>query len=114
MMVELGGTMDAPPDARSLLQHLVGQTILTLTGRPNTILRVGDKSVTVATSRSPLGQPVLIVEIQEAIDRLFRHGEIEVSVPSVGYRSAFVGAVLATLPGVATETNPRRARLERP
>ena len=33
------------------------------------------------------------------------------SVESVGYRSAFIGAVLGTVPGVEVLTNPRRVRL---
>lgn len=45
------------------------------------------------------------------MDRLRRDGQIEISVESVGHRSAFVSAVLATLPGARTETNPRRVIL---
>ena len=45
------------------------------------------------------------------MDRLAADGELVVSVDSVGYRSAFIGAVLGTLPGVATESQPRRVWL---
>jgi hypothetical protein len=64
--------------------------------------------VIVGTERSPEGQAVPIEWIQTAMDRLYRDGEVDINVESVGHRSAFVGAVLATLPGVRTETNPRR------
>jgi hypothetical protein len=65
----------------------------------------------VGTGKSPEGKPVEIDWIQSAADRLFEHGEVEISVASVGYRSAFVGAVLATLPGTIVELRPRRIRL---
>jgi hypothetical protein len=52
-----------------------------------------------ATTRSPAGQPVPIAWIQAAMDRLEAERQIEISVESVGHRSAFVGAVLRELPG---------------
>lgn len=99
------------PDMIEWLTRLVGQTIPTMTGRPNRILRVNDGIVWVGTGRSPHGEPVKINVIQDAADRLFARGELEVSVPSVGYRSAFVGAVLSTLPGTIVQTRPRRIRV---
>jgi hypothetical protein len=36
---------------------------------------------------------------EDALDRFESDGEIEISVESVGHRSAFVGAVLLQLPG---------------
>jgi uncharacterized protein DUF6884 len=53
---------------------------------------------------------------QEALDRLERDGEIEISVRSVRYRSAFIGAVLRELPGaeVVRTASPPRIRLTRP
>jgi len=48
---------------------------------------------------------------QEALDRLAADGEIEISVESVGYRSAFVGAVLASLKD--TESSPATMRVKR-
>jgi hypothetical protein len=101
------------PDARRHLSSLVGQLIYTLTGRPNRVLRLDGDYVIVATGRSPQGQPVPIGWVQDAMDRLYEHGELEVSVPSVGYRSAFIGAVLATLPGAVGEVRPRRVVLRR-
>lgn len=98
-------------DARAYLASLVGQVIPTMTGRPNRILRLSHDEVVVATARSPEGQPVRIEWIQTAMDRLEELGEIEINVRSVGYRSAFVGAVLLTLPGVEGALDPRRVRL---
>lgn len=98
-------------DARHLLTRLLGQELRTLTGKPNRILRLEAEHVLVATGRSPEGRKVLIAEVQKAIDALSRFGELEISVKSVGYRSAFIGAVLATLPNTVTSLRPRRIRL---
>jgi hypothetical protein len=100
-------------DAQQVLQPLVGTTIPTLTGRPNRVLAIRGQDVIVATAKSPEGKPVPIAWIQDALDRLVRDGEIEISVPSVGYRSAFMGAVLATIAGSSTSTHPRRVHLSR-
>jgi hypothetical protein len=102
---------EAAPDIRSVLAGLIGHTIPTLTGKPNKILRVVGDEVWVGTRKSPRGQPVPILEVQEAADRLYRYGEVEISVPSVGYRSAFVGAVLSSLPDTVTRTRPRSVLL---
>lgn len=67
----------------------------------------------VATGKSPNGKPVEIEWVQNARNRLVDEGELEISVESVGYRSAFIGAVLATLPGTITSTHPRMVRLGR-
>jgi hypothetical protein len=107
--------MPAKTAARSLLESLVGQPISTVTGRPNTVLRVEGDSVVVATSRSPAGQPVPIEWVQSGLEQLLETGEIEVSVPSLGHRSSFVGAVLLTMPGaVLIRTTPPRIRLNQP
>lgn len=98
-------------DAKEHLRSLVGREIHTLSGRPNRILSGTDEHVIVATSKSPEGRPVPISEIQGAIDVLERDGELQIDVATVGYRSAFIGAVLLTLPGAVGETNPRRVRL---
>jgi hypothetical protein len=100
---------------RTLLESLVGQPISTVTGRPNTVLRVEDDNVVVATSRSPTGQPVPIEWVRSGLEQLLKTGEIEVSVPSLGHRSSFVGAVLLTLPGaVLIRATPPRIRLDQP
>jgi hypothetical protein len=95
------------PGAPGHLLTLVGREIRTVTGRPNTVLSVAATDVVVATSRSPKGNPVPIADVQAAIETLVAKGEITIDVETVGYRSAFVGAVLATLPGaVVLPTRP--------
>ena len=85
----------------------MGITIRTVTGRPNTIVELRGGDVLVATTRSPAGEPVPIASVDEALTQLLRDGRVEISVDSLGHRSAFVGAVLLTLPGaVATSTRP--------
>ena len=45
--------------------------------------------------------------IQQAMDILERDGEVTIDVETVGYRSAFVGAVLGALPGATVvRTSP--------
>ena len=99
------------PRAEDLIHGLVGVRLQTLTGVPNRILRVDRGSAIVATNRSPKGKPVSISEVQAALDALSETGDLLVDVPTVGHRSAFIGAVLRTLPGVEATTRPRRIRL---
>ena len=98
-------------DARKILAALSGKTIETYTRRPNIVLAVESETVLVGTERSPKGTPVPIEWVQRALDRLAEEDEVEISVPSLGYRSAFVGAVLLSLPGVVRGTNPPSARV---
>lgn len=84
-----------------------------MTGKPNTILRVDAATVLVGTLKVPNGAKVKIEEVQTAADQLFQTGSIVISVPTVGYRSAFVGAVLRSLPGTRIEIHPRRVTLSR-
>lgn len=101
-------------DARAYLGGLVGQGLRTVTGRPNRILEIRGDGVIVGTMKSPHGQPVPIKWVQDAMDRLEADGEITIDVTTVGYRSAFIGAVLSTLPGAAIErTSPPRIALRR-
>jgi hypothetical protein len=76
------------------------------------VLEVGAENVLVWTTRSPGGQRVPIEWAQNAIDRLESEREIEISVASVGYRSAFIGAVLQQLPGAeVVRSTPPNIRL---
>ena len=110
-----GCTVVGVTDARTFLRSLVDRPLTTVTGRPNRVLRVEGDHVIVWTTRSPSGQPVPIAWVQDALDRLERDGEIEISVESVRYRSAFVGAALLALPGVERVAGavPPRLRLTR-
>jgi hypothetical protein len=102
-------------DARALVESLVGQQVLTVTGRSNTVLRVADGNVVVGTDRSPDGELVPIDSLRSALERLLEVREVEVSPRSLGYRSSFVGAVLLTLPGaVVVPSSPPLIRLADP
>ncbi len=94
-----------------LLRSLKGETIRTVTGKENRIIDVEDGSVLVGTDRPPGGQAVPLVDIQYGLDVLTARGKIQVSVEELGHRSAFVGAVLATLPHVTTTTSPATVTL---
>jgi hypothetical protein len=82
-----------------------------MTGRPNTVLAVEAEDVIVGTERSPEGQPVPLEEVEAAYERLMREGEIEIRPSTVGYRSAFVGAALASLPNTESGSGPRQIRI---
>jgi len=105
-------TMNTEEDAPGLLERLVGQRIETLTGRPNEILRIEGQDVIVATGRSPAGTAVPILWVQDALDRLRATGELRIDVPTVGHRSAFIGAVLRELPGTRALSGPQRIVLD--
>ncbi len=94
---------------------LEGRSLKTFTGRENRVLRVDADSVVVWTTKSPGGQPVPLAWVQEALDRIERYGEIEISVASVGHRSEFIGAALLELPGAqpVEGSSPPRIRLDR-
>lgn len=102
-------------DARQFLLTLKDKPMRTVRGHENRVLDVGPDTVLVWTTRSPGGQPVPISWVQDALDRLERDREIEISVESLRYRSAFVGAVLQELPGASViRTSPPKIRLVPP
>jgi hypothetical protein len=101
-------------DARTHLASLTGQTIWTATRRqPNRIVRLTASEVVVATDKSPGGQPVPLEWVQSAFDRLTAGEEVRISVSSLGYRSAFVGAAMLSLPDATLLTGPTRVLLQR-
>ena len=91
---------------------LVGRDIRTLTGRSNRVLAVHGHTALVATVRSPAGRAVDLRKVQAAADQLYERGAVGIDVKVVGYRSAFVGAVLSLLPNTEAELRPRRIRLQ--
>jgi hypothetical protein len=94
-----------------VLAELVGREVTTISGRPNKVLSVEGEMVMVATTRSLEGARVPIVDVQMAIDRLFAVGSLEIRPRTVGYRSAFIGAVLKSLPTVQASLKPARVEL---
>ncbi|GAA1366060.1 hypothetical protein [Catellatospora chokoriensis] len=97
---------EAREDAAELLRGLLGVQLWTPAGQPNTILEMGPGDVLVATGRTPSGTRVPIKWVAEALERLADEGALTISVDEVGYRSAFIGAVLRTLPGARLVGNP--------
>ena len=97
--------------ARELLAGLVGRPRQTIGGAQNQVLEVRDEDVVVATARSPQGRPVPVAWIEVAPNRIQATGELEIGPPTVGYRSAFVGAVLRTLPNARIGYEPQRILL---
>lgn len=93
------------PEARELLESLIGTRIQTATGRSNTVLGFRGPNVLVGTDRSPEGQLVEINDVQRGLDLLAEHGTTTVSVDELGHRSSFIGAVLAKLPNTDLGTN---------
>ncbi len=87
------------PSARLLVDSLIGTDLQTPSGRRNTILRVEGDAIVVATSKSPKGKLVPLQTVQAALDSLQATGSVVIHPTEVGYRSAFIGAVLRTLPG---------------
>lgn len=103
----------ASPDARAHLESLIGRTVFTVARRrPNIILGVDDGEVHVRTERSKgRGEKVAIADVQATFDRVWDGEEVPIHPRSVGYRSAFIGAVLASMPDVETLEDPWRVRL---
>lgn len=97
---------EAMETATDLLRRLIGVPISTIDGSPNLVLGVTPPDVIVATTRSPQGTPVPIADVQQALDRLRTEGAVTIAPGEVGYRSAFVGAVLLTLPGARASGTP--------
>lgn len=92
--------------AANLLRSLIGHELHTITGRPNTILEVSEKHAQVATEKSPKGEQVQVSEVERALEQLRTTGEVVCDPDHVGYRSAFIGAVLRTLPGADISLAP--------
>lgn len=102
------------PDVSALLRSLIGDPIETVTGSVNTIIEVEQKQVMVTTNRSPQGQWVDVRDVEAGLEKLYAQGSVLVSVAELGHRSAFVGAVLATIPGTVVSLRPALITLQNP
>ena len=99
-------------DARKYLFALKGRTLYTLgQGKPNRIIKIDREVVTVGTEKSPKGTAVQIEKVQDALDRLVKDGKVAVNGKTLGPRSGFIGAVLATLPGAKVDAKPVAVKL---
>jgi hypothetical protein len=97
---------EASSGATALLRRLIGVPLHTVTGKANTILDVRPPDVFVATRRSPDGQPIPIAWVDDALSTLTTTGRLEIHPRSTNHRSAFIGAVLLTLPGARHYGSP--------
>ncbi|MET8197122.1 hypothetical protein ABZU22_25225 [Micromonospora sp. NPDC005222] len=97
---------EARVEAVELLRSLLGVPLLTVKGRTNKILAVQPPDVVVATDSSPAGQLVPIAWVEEALQLLREHGSVTIHPDQVGYRSAFIGAVLLQLPYAQASGSP--------
>jgi len=84
-----------------------------ITGKPNTIVAVRGDDVFVRTDRTqdPAGERVPVRWVQDAADTLFANGRIGINTDEATHRSAFIGAVLSTLPGAIGLRRPTRVEL---
>ncbi|RAO23336.1 hypothetical protein MED15_01176 [Micromonospora noduli] len=97
---------EARMEAAELLRALIGVPLLTVKGRTNKILAVQPPDVVVATESSPAGALVQIAWVEEALQLLREHGSVTIHPDQVGYRSAFIGAVLLQLPYAQATGSP--------
>ncbi|WP_435586240.1 hypothetical protein, partial [Micromonospora aurantiaca (nom. illeg.)] len=97
---------EARLEATELLRALMGVPLLTAKGRTNKIVAVQPPDVVVATQSSPAGAPVPIAWVEKALQLLREHGSVTIHPDQVGYRSAFVGAVLLQLPYAQANGSP--------
>ncbi|MBM7813718.1 hypothetical protein [Saccharothrix algeriensis] len=106
LLRRVGLPVPVAPSAVEVLQGLVGREIKTVTGYANRVLTVGPVNAIVRTARSAEGRPVPVAEVQAGLDRLFARGRVAATTSELGYRSAFVAAVLGTLPRAVVSRNP--------
>jgi hypothetical protein len=98
-------------EALDLMRALVGVELRTATGGRKVILGVEGHTADVRTDRSPEGEPVPAADLQRGIDRLRQDGMVRVHTDVLGHHRAFIGAVLATLPGASLTRDPARITL---
>ena len=87
-------------EAERLLSELVEKSVTTATGAVNRILELRPSHVLVSSARSPEGQLVPIADVQHGLDLMRLHGAVTIDVDTLGHRSSFVEAVLASRPDV--------------
>ena len=63
------------------------------------------------TANPAVGEPVPIQWVQDAGDRLYANGKIGINTTDATHRSAFIGAVLSSLPSAVGLRRPARVEL---
>ncbi len=111
LLRRVGLPVPTAPSAADVLQVLVGKEIKTVTGFANQVVALDPVNVLVRTAQSTEAKPVPVREVQDGLDRLFAKGRVRADVDSLGYRSAFVAAVLATLPRAKATKAPATVSL---
>ncbi len=101
----------AVDEALDLMRDLVGLPLPTVIGRINRILAVEGDGALVATEKSPDGELIPAADVQRGLNLLRQRGSVRVHPDDLKYRSAFVGAVLATVPGAVVTRQPARITL---
>ena len=104
------------PDARAFQTTIVNKPLRTITyNRPNRVIGLEGNSVRVVTDDSgEVGELVPIRYVQDAVDALYRDGELRINKATLGHRrTAFIGAALRELPDVEVLTRPQRVRVNR-
>ncbi|MFC5819466.1 hypothetical protein [Nonomuraea harbinensis] len=91
---------EAKDSAPDLLRRLLGREITTLKGGRSRIIDIRPPYVLVATERSPKGEQILIADVEVALEDLRARGRVQIHPTEVGDYSAFIEALLLTLPGV--------------
>lgn len=83
--------------------------------KPNRVIGLEGASVRVQTNDSgEAGALVPIRYVQQALDALYRDGELRINKATLRHRrTAFIGAALRELPDVEAVTRPQRLRLKR-
>ena len=103
---------EATEPAADMLRRLIGEPLKTVSGAINTVLAVGPHAARVATTKSPQGHPVPLAEIDAALAMLREHGFVIIHPDQIGHRSAFIGAVLLTIPGATYAGSPPVIRVD--
>jgi hypothetical protein len=93
-------------DAENLLRNLIGKELDSLSGKVNTIRYIVDDRAIVITNDSSQEQPVPIIDIQQAMDRLWQDRKVVCEPKIVGPHSEFIGAALRMIPGADTSLEP--------
>jgi hypothetical protein len=93
-------------DMHRLLKPYEGRTIKTYKGKPNRIIDIENESVLVGTMKSPSGEPVVVDDIRESLERLLEEGQVmyKGAAPRSN-RDSFVVAFLLSLDGVQKHPN---------